>query len=153
MRRTTLRAKSRIRKTAKRANNVRNLKNKAWALLSQIIRRKAADESGNATCVTCGDVKPWRQLQAGHYVAKAKGTSVYFEERNIHVQCLACNVFKNGNLDQYALFMVKTYGPQILEELDALRRTTRQIKAAEYLEMIAQYTEILSKMEKLPEAA
>lgn len=149
---TPLRANRRKKRTGRRAEKIRTLKNKLWALFSQYIRRRHADDNGNAACVTCGDVKHWKYQQAGHYVAKQKGLAVYFEERNVHVQCLACNVFKDGNPDQYALFMIKTYGPTILEELDSQRKQIRQIKRAEYMDLIADYQERLKKLEKLPES-
>jgi hypothetical protein len=143
---TPLRAKRAFKKTRRKAENVRNLKNKLWKLFSEYIRRRNADEVGNAHCVTCGKVAPWRQLQAGHYVRASAGLATYFDERNVNNQCVGCNIFLNGNMDRYALFMLKTYGATILDELDALRRTTRQIKGPEYLELIERYK---SKLEAL----
>ena len=40
-----------------------------------------------------------------------------YDERNNHCQCVACNVFKKGNLTVYALRLIKIYGTKLLEEL------------------------------------
>lgn len=123
-----------------------NLKNKLWKLFSEYIRRRNADENGMAPCVTCGVVKHWKELQSGHYVSKSKGLAVYFDPRNNNPQCVSCNVFRDGNLDQYALYMIKKYGEGILKELDDLRRTTIKISKAEYLDLISEYEMKLKEM-------
>lgn len=124
-----------------------------WALMSEYVRRKYADHAGNVICVSCDDVMHWTKAQAGHYLPKSLGLAIYFEERNVHPQCAECNLTLQGNQYRYALFLLKTYGPAILEELDAQRRQQRQIKEHEYLDLIAEYQEKLGKLQKLPEAA
>jgi len=95
---------------AKKKKSARILKNKAWSLLSKIIRLENADYNGYCACVTCGISKHWTEMQAGHFIARSKGNSVYFLEDNIHVQCPSCNVFLAGNLTNYTLYMIDKYG-------------------------------------------
>ena len=89
--------------------------------------------------MSCGVRKHWKELQSGHYVAKSKGLSIYFDEQNNNPQCASCNIWRNGNLDQYALYMIKKYGEGILEVLDLKRRMAIKITAAEYEEKIEVY--------------
>ena len=156
MRRTPLRRKTPLRakspKGLRRSKNRTNYKKRLWDIFSKYIRRKYADHAGNLVCVTCGEVKHWKQMHAGHYIAKNMGSGIYFEEKNVHPQCPRCNLWLRGNLAQYALFLLKTYGPQILEELDALRRSDVQLREPWYLEKISEYTEKANKF-TLPEAA
>ena len=81
------------------------------------------------------DVSAGRVPRISRFMALA----IYFEERNVHPQCAECNLTLQGNQYRYAIFLLKTYGPTILEELDAQRKQGRQIKEAEYIDLIAEY--------------
>ena len=116
-----------------------NYKKVLWRIFSEYIRRKYADHAGMVACVSCGEVRHWKQMHAGHYIAKSLGTSIYFDEFNVHPQDPACNMFRHGNLPQYALYLRKTYGEGILEALDARRRVVRKISTSEYLSLIEAY--------------
>lgn len=136
----------------RKSKTVTAYKNRLWQVFSEYIRKKNADHAGMVTCVTCGAVKHWKEIQAGHYHAKSHGMSLYFDERNVHPQCAGCNLFKSGNLTAYALFLQKTYGPKILKVLDEKRREFLKIPRDRYLELIAEYQE-KSAQYKMPEAA
>lgn len=115
--------------------------------MSEFIRRTHADgHTGLASCVTCGAVKPWKELHAGHFIAKSLGLAIYFEERNLAPQCYYCNVKLHGNGPRFALYLVNKHGPGILEELDAMRQAGRKITEPEYLELIAHYQQKLKDL-------
>lgn len=124
-----------------------NLKNKLWKIFSEYIRRREADENGMVSCISCGAVRHWKEIHAGHYIPRSAGLAVYFSEKNVHPQDAACNTFRHGNLSQYALALRKKYGEGILEELDALRRETRKISQVEYAELIEKYKSKLKELE------
>jgi len=115
------------------------LKKEAWDLLSKIIRLKYADDNGNCSCVSCGTTRHWSQLQAGHFIPKAKGNSVYFLESNIHPQCVHCNMFQDGNLTPYTLFMIDTYGRDEVERLQNIAKEKLKISSNDYEDMIVEY--------------
>ena len=94
-----------------------------------------------ATCVTCGKVDHWKNLQCGHYVPRGH-LATRFREDNCHVQCVGCNVFKKGNMDSYALYMLNRYGKEKLEELDRLKNQIT--KYYPYEEKIKEYQEKLN---------
>ncbi len=144
MRRTPLRRVTPMRKKA-RKRSIGGLKAELWSVFSQYIRRKYADDKGMVVCASCPAVMHWTKSQAGHCLPKSLGNAVYFEERNVHPQCSECNLTLQGNQYRYALFLQKTYGVSIMDELESLRRTTRKIKAWEYIDMIADYRERLKK--------
>ena len=120
-----------------------SLKKTAWDLLSKIIRLKYSDENGYCSCVTCGVTKKWTEMQAGHFVPKAQGNAVYFLEENIHVQCVSCNIFLGGNLTNYTLFMIDTYGRDEVERLQETKNTKIKFSDSDYNEMIADFKERL----------
>lgn len=117
----------------------KSLKAKCWKVFSEFIRKRDSDENGMATCISCGTVKPWKEIHAGHYIPKSLGLSIYFDEKNVNAQCAGCNTFRHGNLSAYALALKTKYGEGILEELDARRKQIKKIPEWEYQEMIEKY--------------
>ncbi len=125
------------KKKKKKSKNV--LKKTAWDLLSKIIRIKHSDENGYCACVTCGTTKHWSELQAGHFIPKAQGNSVYFLEENIHPQCVYCNMFQGGNLTNYTLYMIDTYGRDEVERLQKVKNEKIKITENDYEQMIVEF--------------
>lgn len=122
------------------------LKNKLWKIISEYIRRKYADENGMVFCVTCGTRKYWREVDAGHYICAAQGNATRWLEINIHCQCRRCNGFLEGNRREYNDFMIKTYGQARVDELRALSGKIVKMTTQDYENMIAEYSEKLSKL-------
>lgn len=110
-------------------------KEKTWDLFSKYIRRFYADENGMEACCTCGVVKHWKEMQAGHFV-DSRNNSVLFNELLVHPQCVGCNLYKNGNKIRYTLFMKRKYGltDEQIEELDNLKFATKKIDIDEIFE-------------------
>lgn len=97
-------------------------------------------------CITCGVVKPWQEMQNGHYESRGK-LPTRWDERNCHSQCMACNLFKKGNYTMYAIEMLRLYGDGILYELQEKANSSEKIptsvikdKIEEYKEKIANYS-------------
>ena len=116
---------------------VGSLKKKLWKLTSEFVRRSAADKSGNTQCVTCGLVRPWKCLQAGHFIPKARGLSVYFDLRNLAPQCYRCNINLGGNGPNFYTWMLYVRGQAVIDDLQAKSHQTLKIKPSEYMDMIA----------------
>lgn len=95
-------------------------------------------------CVTCGK-ESQEQAQCGHYIPRAN-MNTRWDEENCHCQCVGCNVFKKGNMDEYAIFMVKTYGEGILEKMKMRKNTIKQWTIKELQEKIAHYKEKLNNL-------
>jgi hypothetical protein len=49
-------------------------------------------------------------------------------------------MFKKGNMDEYAVKLQRKYGPQILEELNQLKHTTRKLTVYDLNLLIEEYT-------------
>lgn len=116
----------------------KTLKAKAWETFSEYIRRKYSDVNGNCKCVTCGKVDDWKKMQAGHAVG-GRGNSVLFHESLVYPQCPSCNIFKNGNYNRYAVFMIKKFGLEKFEEFLALKHHPKKITESDLLELCEKY--------------
>lgn len=113
---------------------LKSAKAKLWKTFSEYVRK-----SEKGICFTCGKQDDYRNVDAGHYVPRSAGLSLYFDIRNVHVQCVACNRFRHGNLQAYAIALRDKYGPNILEELDAKRRQIKKYTVTEYQALIKEY--------------
>lgn len=104
----------------KKLPTLNSLTNKLDTIFQTYIRRRAADEGGTVQCVTCGKLMYWQKdgAQAGHFV-KRQHMATRWRESNCHVQCVACNKWKNGNEAEYSKFIIHTYGLAEFEDLMA----------------------------------
>lgn len=119
----------------------KDLKKKLWKVFSEYIRQR-----DKGICISCGKKDDWKNTDAGHYIPKTAGLSIYFDERNVNCQCTYCNRFMHGNLSRYAIALRRKYGENILEELDEMRVKTRKIDVVEYTNLIAYYKEKIKEL-------
>jgi NinG protein len=70
-------------------------------IFSKLIRLKDADENGLVQCFTCPTIRPWTQMQCGHFV-KRGNMATRFSEKNCRPQCKECNEHKDGNEKVFA---------------------------------------------------
>ena len=120
-------------KKKKKSISVRGLKKKLDAVFSEYIRKR-----DKGKCITCGNAKEWKFQQCGHYVSRAHN-SLRYSELNCNCQCVACNCYKAGNMDEYALALQKLYGNDILKKLNKIKQTTKRFTTTELQELIIFY--------------
>jgi hypothetical protein len=126
----------------KKRPTLKSLKNKAWKLMSEWVRRKDADEGGTTRCVTCRVPIYWKEAQAGHFVG-GRTNAVLFHPDLVHVQCVACNVFRSGNYAAYTLFMLDLYGREKVEEFLALKNKVVKYTRSDLEDLIQGYKQKL----------
>jgi len=105
----------------KKQKTVAKLREEAAVLLQKLVRMKAADENGLAECVTCGKRQHYKEMDGGHFISR-KWTATKLVEENVHPQCKGCNQYASGKYDDYALYMVDTYGIEMVRELNDKKR-------------------------------
>jgi hypothetical protein len=123
-----------IQKKKVSKNKNQSLKKQLWIYFSKYIRQR-----DGGVCISCGKVDDWKNTDAGHYIPKTAGLSIYFDEKNVNCQCTGCNRFRHGNLSMYAIALIKKYGDNILTELDNKRKETIKISDNEYEDLIVLY--------------
>ena len=126
------------KKKKKKLPKISALAKKAWDLMSLISRQKDANYLGLVKCVTCGQVKHWKEMHAGHFFHGSHQRPISFHPMNIHAQCPGCNTYKGGARDEYACYISKRYGPQVLEELRELKHQGKELKRVDLEELIEQ---------------
>ncbi len=123
--------------------SIKTLKNKAWKLCSEYIRRR-----DNGKCFTCGIQRDIKQMHAGHF-RHGKTTPIYYNDTNIHCQCPKCNMFLSGNRDIYLRNIQKKYGIKKGDWLIKESRKVHKYKRKELEEIIEYYTNALDKLSNL----
>lgn len=111
-------------------------RDKAWELTSKYVRLREADEDGYNRCVTCGITKPWKELQAGHFIPQARGNAIRWDLRGIWPQCFRCNINLGGNGAEYTCYMLDRFGRQTVDDLRGVAASTRIMRRADYEEII-----------------
>ena len=121
-----------LRKHSK--NSISVLKKKAWTVFSRYIRAR-----DHYICITCGkNLQGSRALHAGHYISR-RFNATLFDPRNVHAQCMFCNMFKAGNIGVYTLKLQQKYGDDIIKELTKKSLEIKQFTEKELLDIIAKY--------------
>lgn len=119
---------------------IASLVNDAAEILQRIVRLKAADDNGYVQCVTCHTVKPWQEMQGGHFISR-RYTAHKLLEENIHPQCAGCNGPLRGNLVRYTTYMIDKYGRAFVDELENTKGETRKFHRGEIESLIADLKE------------
>jgi hypothetical protein len=122
------RAKDRQRKAD--LETVADLKAKAQKEVNTYVRLRDAGKP----CISCG--KPWQpDFQAGHYRSRGAAGHLALDPRNIHGQCIQCNLHKHSNAVEYRIRLVERCGLAVVEQLESDnlpvkldRDTLRQLK-------------------------
>lgn len=118
-------------------------KDRAWDAFSAYIRTRdclrftGSPDAGR--CVTCAQTKPYKELQAGHFVG-GRGNAVLFDERIVYSQCFYCNqkppMGLGGNYAAYTLFMMdEGYSREQIEGFLKLRHETKVYKLHDFIEL------------------
>ncbi len=111
-----------------------NLQKEAWRLTSLVVRQRGTGTSEIARCFTCKNTAHWKEMDGGHYIhasESSKYSFLYFFLKNVHTQCSYCNKHKGGNTIEYAYRLTEEYGPNILEELQEMKRDEHRLNRVE----------------------
>ena len=93
---------------------------------------------GNCRCISCGKIKPFNQIQAGHYYSR-KHMSVRWSEHNVNGECVYCNIYNGEHLIGYRENLIAKIGLKSVEFLDVEHRMVRKWSTFEIVEMIKYY--------------
>ena len=119
------------------------LASKLDTLFSQYIRRKNSQDEF-AECFTCGKVDHWKKMQNGHFQSRSC-YSTRWNELNCQVQCVACNMFKQGQQYIFGQNLDTKYGDGTAHELYMKSKMILKIPNIELKEMIEKYTLLLKE--------
>lgn len=143
-------AKERVKERAKvkrtkQQNSPTRLKKALDIVFSQWVRQSNADRNGYVKCVTCGVVKHYKEMQAGHYISRSH-MNTRWDEKNVHPQCFADNIYKKGDYPNYTLYLIKKYGAGVIDELIEKQRTIKKFTAQDLHALINHYKSLIKEL-------
>ena len=95
----------------------------ACELAQQLARLVETDCNGNGFCFSCGKPTGYWESHGGHFQPKGRDyNAACLDRRNVHLQCIRCNMYEQGNPAGYASHMVQKYGKEVIEELFLMSR-------------------------------
>lgn len=121
-----------------KAKSVSSLKKKLDKLFSVWVRQQGMNWREEIDCFTCGKRDYWKKLQAGHFIGRSDN-NLRYDPMNVHPQCVACNVFKGGNMVLYAIKMKQKYGDDIIENLYKKSQKAKSWSVKELEALIKKY--------------
>lgn len=123
------------------------LKKEALDLFAQLIKLEH-QRDGKMRCYTCG--KPLQpnttDCQLGHYLPRGAYPGLTFERKNVRLQCMRCNVWLHGNTFEFRERLIKELGEYTVLELESKRHNSVKLTRSDYLKMIQEFKEEISKI-------
>jgi len=128
---------------------ISKLKKELDKWFSLYIRLREANEYGYCQCFTCGKVGHYKTggMQNGHFQSR-KHMATRFDEENCQVQCVACNMFRQGEQFKFGMNLDAKYGEGKAEELEFLARTIHKVSRVEYEEQISYYKNLVENLKE-----
>lgn len=126
---------------------LKTLKNKAWKLCSELVRRKGADAGGFCGCYTCGAPIHWKlEAQAGHAIG-GRNNAVLLDLEILRPQCVACNVFRRGNYPIFTTKLIRENGLEWFEQKLIEARKAVKLTRSDYEQRIAEFRRKLEELD------
>lgn len=101
----------------------------------------------NKPCISCGC--QWNdKFQAGHYYPAGSFETLKFNLDNINGQCEQCNLFKEGNFENYTLNLPKRIGKIRFDNLVKLAEIDKQFSKVWNLENLKEIRDNIKKENK-----
>ena len=130
---------------------ISKLKKELDKWFSLYIRLREATDTGLCQCFTCGKVADYKTggMQCGHFQSR-KHLSTRWNEQNCQVQCVGCNMFKQGEQWKFGLKIDVKYGQSTSNDLEFLATQIHKKARWEYEDDISYYKNIVNnlKLEK-----
>jgi hypothetical protein len=112
-------------------------------LVHAYVRKRDKDMN----CISCGC--QWNdKFQAGHYYPNNSFITLKFHLDNINGQCEQCNLFKEGNFENYTLNLPKRIGKLRFDNLVKLAEIDKQFSKVWNLENLKEIRENIKKLNK-----
>lgn len=129
----------------KNRHDTAKLREKLDNVFSLFIRLRDSDDNGFCTCISCGSVHHYKQMDCGHFIPREElGTRYNLE--NCNSQCINCNRHQSGNITGYKRGIIRKYGISTIGELESLARLIYKMTPADYKYYIDYYRKEIKRL-------
>lgn len=116
-------------------------------VFSRYIRLRDTMPNGYFRCISCGQIKPYKQADCGHYHSR-RHMATRFDEDNAHAECRACNRFSADHLIQYEKNLITKIGRQRFDKLAWKAGQAKKWADFELIELTKYYKNLGDKLSK-----
>lgn len=117
-------------------------------VFSEYIRLKHSDKNGYCRCISCGKINYWKDIHNGHYMSR-RYMSTRFDENNCRPQCVACNIFNQGNAQMYRRGLIAEIGEKAVDLVEVIAKTqTKKWSDFELKALIDCYADKVKQLKK-----
>jgi len=124
-------------------------KKSAWKAFSMYIRVRDAIKTTNTLhsfiCISCGNLVPVKNNDAGHFIS-GRSNSVLYHEEVVHGQCARCNNYGQGEYIKYEKAMREIYGFEKTEELKLLKWQVVKYSVPDFVDIEELYEQKLKDL-------
>lgn len=114
-------------------------------VFSQYIRLRDVMPNGYARCIACGRIKPFAEMDCGHYFSRTH-MATRFSEDNCHAECRFCNRMSADHLIGYRENLISKIGMGRYERLTVMSRSSKHWMDFELKEMIEHYKQEVKRL-------
>jgi len=90
------------------------------------------------TCYTCGNIKPIKEAECGHWQRRGFKTT-RFHENNARPQCNKCNYRRSGEPEKFEMKLIREIGAEKVNELKQLAQKEGEDNRIFYSEIAKKY--------------
>lgn len=132
-----------------RRPSVASLIRKLDTVFSEYVRLRDSRPYGYKAfrCISCGQIKPYEQADAGHFIGRTH-MATRFDELNVNAECRFDNRFNSSHMIYYQKNLEKKIGKERLDLLIAKGRQTKKWSAFELDLLIKYYSERVKEMKR-----
>lgn len=122
---------------------IKSLHDKAWKLMSKIVRLAYSIDGKYCRCFTCNKLISIKETHAGHY----HHGGLDFDMRNLKPQDAKCNTYQGGRLDIYGTKLAQMHGAEWMQKLLRDYHTEKRRDVKDYEELIVKLQKQLTELE------
>jgi len=115
-----------------------------------LVRARQATKNGKVKCYTCRAVGRWKgdNFQAGHFLA-GRSNAVLFDDRQVRVQCYACNICRAGEQFIFGQKLREEVGEKVFSQILKSKNKVVKYSKKDYERMIQEFKEELKELKKI----
>ena len=131
----------------KKKPSIASLTRKLDGVFSEYIRLRDSKPYGFKffRCISCGQIKPYEQMDAGHFVGRMH-KATRWDEENVNGECRACNRMSADHIIWYQRNLEAKIGRDRVDMLIARGRQTKKWSTWELELLIKYYKQEVEKL-------
>lgn len=109
-------------------------------VFSEYIRLRDSKGSGFKTfkCISCGRILPFAMADCGHFM-KRGNMATRWDEDNCAAQCISCNRYRDGNVENFEKALILKFGEDKVQEIIQRSHQCQKYSKSEIEDLIKYY--------------